>query len=150
MFKLFFIFLFSFLIHPTKVSSECFWSKYVSLSVVLNFHIFVFFSRTTGLISTSIGQSIQIQIYSNEGLCPFPKEDDNGIIKVHWQPLKHLQNRYAILKHDWHKVFLGGGNSSLFNKKTNPFAKKIILKYWKYIEHSRSSREPLGQIQPNF
>ena len=64
-----------------QCSSELFWSKFVGcvvvIVVVVNFHIFIFFSRTTGSISTKLGTKHPwvkgIQIYFNEGSRSFFK-----------------------------------------------------------------------------
>ena len=66
------------------------------------FHIFIFFSRTTGPISTilisrhdisfKLGTKhvwvMGIQVCSNEGPHPFPRGDNYKIAKIHWQNLK--------------------------------------------------------------
>ena len=62
----------------------------VCLSVCLStFHIFIFFSRTTGPISTKLGTKHPwvkgIQVCSNEGPRPFPRGDDYEIVKIHWR-----------------------------------------------------------------
>ena len=49
----------------------------------------IFFSRTTGPISTKLGIKHPwvkwVQVSSNEGHCPFPRWDNNEIAKIHWQ-----------------------------------------------------------------
>ena len=56
----------------------------VCLSV--NFHIFIFFSRTTGAISTKLGTKhlwvMGILICTNEGQHPFPRGDNSKNIKI--------------------------------------------------------------------
>ena len=73
---------------PNRSSSELFWSQFVccpssslsslsSLYLLKTFHIFIFFSRTTGPISTKIGTKhpwgLGIQVCSDEGATPFSK-----------------------------------------------------------------------------
>ena len=67
-------------------------SSVVCLSVrpsvcLKTFHIFIFFSRTTGPISTKLGTKHPwvkgIQIYSNEGPRSFPMGDNYEIAKIH-------------------------------------------------------------------
>ena len=52
-----------------------------------------FFSKTSGMISIRIGTIKAfwikwIQVFSNEGSCPFPRGDNNEIAKIHWWNLK--------------------------------------------------------------
>ena len=66
----------------------------VRLSVCLSvtFHIFIFFSRTTWLISTKLSTKhpwvMGIQVCSKEGLRPFPRGGNKEIRKIQWQILK--------------------------------------------------------------
>ena len=65
----------------------------VRLSVRLwTFHIFDFFSRTTGPISTKLGTKHpwvkRIQVRSNEGPRPFPSGYNKEIVKIHWRTFK--------------------------------------------------------------
>ena len=50
---------------------------------------FLFFSRTTGPISTKLGTNHPLvkgfQICSNDGPCPFPRENNYEIAKIHRQ-----------------------------------------------------------------
>ena len=89
----------------------------VVVVVVINFstfHIFIFFSRTTGPISTKLGTKHPwmkwIQVCSNEGPCPFPRGDNYEIAKIHWRNLKTFFSRTTEListklgtKHLWVK-----------------------------------------------
>ena len=69
------------------------------VGVVETFHIFIFLSRTTGLISTKLGTKHPwikgIKIYSNEGPHPFPREDNYEIVKIHWWNLKIFSRTIA-------------------------------------------------------
>ena len=53
----------------------------LSSSLLLTFHIFIFFFRTTGPISTKLDTKHLwvkgIQVYSNEGPCSFPRGDND-------------------------------------------------------------------------
>ena len=57
----------------------------------------IFFSRTTGPISTKLGTNHLwgkgIQVCTNEGPCPFPREDNYHIAKIHWKILKIFFSR---------------------------------------------------------
>ena len=60
----------------------------------------IFFSWTTGLISTKLGTMHPwvkgIQVCSNEGPHPFPRGNNYQIAKMHWQNLKNvLLNHWA-------------------------------------------------------
>ena len=61
------------------------------------FHIFIFFSRTAGPISTKLGTKHSwvkgIQVCPNEGPRPFPRGDNYEIVKIHWQNLKIFFSR---------------------------------------------------------
>jgi hypothetical protein len=50
-------------------------------------HLKIFFSRTTGPILTRLGINHPweegIQVYSNEGDCPFPRGDNSKRVKIH-------------------------------------------------------------------
>ena len=67
-------------------------SVVVVIVVVVNFHIFIFFSRTTGSISTKLGTKHLwvkgIQVHSNEGPCSLLRGDNYEIAKIHWQNFK--------------------------------------------------------------
>ena len=67
-----------------------------SLSLSYTFHIFIFFSRTTGSISTKLGTKHLwvkgIQVSSNEGPRPFPRVDNYKLAKIHW---RNIQNQWA-------------------------------------------------------
>ena len=53
------------------------------------FHIFIFFSRTTGTISAKLSTKhpwlVRIHVYTNKGPRPFLKGDNNEIAKIHWR-----------------------------------------------------------------
>ena len=57
-------------------------------SVCVNFHIFIFFSRTTGPISTKLGTHHpwvkRIKVCLNEGAHLFSRGDNYEIAKIHW------------------------------------------------------------------
>ena len=62
----------------------------LSVNVFLwTFHLFIFFSRTTGTISTKLGTKYSwvkgIQVCSNEGPCPYPRGDNYKTTKIHWR-----------------------------------------------------------------
>ena len=72
----------------------------------------IFFSRTAGPISNKLGTKHpwvkEIQVCSNEGSHPFPREDNYEIAKMHWQNLKIFFSRTTGLiltklgiKHPW-------------------------------------------------
>ena len=52
----------------------------------------IFISRTTGPISTKLGTKHPWVkgnlVYTNEGPCPFPREENHKIAKIRWQNLK--------------------------------------------------------------
>ena len=87
----------------------------LSLLLLLTFHIFIFFSRTTGPISNKLGTNYLwvkgIQVCSNEGPCPFPRGDNYKIVKIHRWNLKIFFSRTTGpistklgTKHPWVKV----------------------------------------------
>ena len=82
----------------------------------------IFFSRTTGVISTNLGTKhpwVQgILGYLNEG--PGPREDNYKIGKL---PV----NQWTNLNQTWHKASMGKGNTSCSNEGPCPFP---ITKYW--------------------
>jgi hypothetical protein len=59
----------------------------VSVCLSVNFYIFDFFSRTTGPNFTRLGTYHPwvegIQVYSNKGDSPSPREDNSERIKMH-------------------------------------------------------------------
>ena len=67
------------------------------LALLYTFHIYIFFSRTTGPISTKLGTLHpwvkKTQVCSNEGFCPFPRGDNYEIVKIYWQNLKIFSSR---------------------------------------------------------
>ena len=76
------------------------------------FHIFNFFSRTSGPIWTKLGTKHLwvkgIQICSNEGPCPFPRGDNSEIVKLNWKYFKIFFSRITgpiwtklSTKHPW-------------------------------------------------
>ena len=75
-------------------------------------HIFVFFSRTTRPISTNLGtckaplgEGSSSFFFSNEG--PFPKGENNKIVKKDSFHDLFLQNHSANFYQTWHKSSLG-------------------------------------------
>ena len=93
-------------------------------------HIFIFFSRTSGPISTKLVQSILGEGNSSlfkKRTRPFPKEHIHEIVKINWRNLKIfvMANFNQIL----HKVSLGEGDSSLFRWKTIQFSTSWKLVY---------------------
>ena len=72
---------------------EKFWGAYSrrhvcpSVRLSVNFHIFDFFSRTTGPILTKLGTNHPwgkgIQVCSNEGQRPSPRGDNSEKAKIH-------------------------------------------------------------------
>ena len=79
---------------PELKARELFWSPVVRLSVRISvrlktFHISIFFSRTTGSISTNVCTKEplvkQNQVCSNLELRPFLRGDNYEIAKIHWQ-----------------------------------------------------------------
>ena len=82
----------------------------VLLVVVLNFSHFCLSQEPLGLFQPNLAQSM-LAWWRNEGSLPFPRGDNNEIVKTHWGNLIqiHIQT--------WHKAFLGKGYSSLFKMK---------------------------------
>ena len=125
----------------------------------------IFFSRTTGPISTKLGTKHPwvkgIQVCSNEGPLPFPRgdtcnyEEVNGsamlfikgdihkIAKIHWRNLKIFSSRTTGpistklgTKHPWVK-----GIQNYLNEGPRPFPRgnnyEIAKIHWQnFIEHS--------------
>ena len=117
-----------------KMSFSDHLSSVVCLSVrpsvcLSTFHIFIFFSRTTGPISTKLGTKYPwvkgIQVCSNERPRPSQRGDNRELKKINWQLLKNLllQNHWAYFNQFWHKVSLGEWNSCLFKWRATPFSK---------------------------
>ena len=93
------------------------------------FDMFIFFSRTTGPISTKPRTKPpwvkEIQVCSNEGSRPFPRGDnytysENTLTKFENLLLK---NHRANFKQTWHKASLREGDLSLFKWRASPFFK---------------------------
>ena len=86
-----------------------------SLFVFKTYHIFIFFSRTTGPISIKRGTKhpwvTGIQERSNEGIRPFQGEIITKIAKF---KNLFLQNHLANFNQTWHKTSLGEEDSKLF------------------------------------
>ena len=92
------------------------------------FHIFIFFSRTMGLISIKLGTKYPwvkgIQVCSNEGPRSFPRGNNYEVVKIHWQNLKiffsrttePISNKFGT-KHPWVKGI------QFFQMKGPPFSK---------------------------
>ena len=68
--------------------------NFLSVVCLSTFHIFIFFSRTTGPISTKLGTSHPfekgIQVCSNEWPHPFRKGDNSKTIKIILKTLKNF------------------------------------------------------------
>ena len=112
------------------------WAYLITISSSLwllsyTFHIFIFFSRITMLISNKLNTNFPwvmgIQVCSNEGPRLFPMGDNYEIAKIHCKILKilRLQNHWANFKQTWPKASLSEGDSSLFKWRTQPFCKEI-------------------------
>ena len=87
----------------------------------------IFFSRTTGPISTKLGTKYLwdkgIKLCSNEGPWPFPWVDNYEIAKISWRKFKNLlQNQRANFNQSWHNASLGEKDSSLFKWRTIHFS----------------------------
>ena len=115
----------------------------------------IFFSRTTGPISTKLGTMppwvIRNQVCSNKGPRPFPMGDNNEIAKIHWRNLNIFFSRTAGListkldtKHPASKCKANEGPRP-FPRGDNDEVAKI---HWHTL--NSSSPEPLGQIQPKL
>ena len=98
----------------------------------------IFFSRTTGPISTKHGTKHPwmkgIHVYSNEGSRHSPMGDNSKNIKLYWKYFKSfLQNHRVNFIKTWHKASLDEGDSSLFKWKAMPFSRgynsKIVKLY---------------------
>ena len=81
---------------------------------------FNMFSRTTGLILTTLGTNYprmeRIQVSLKEGDSPRPRGDNSKIVKIHKNfKNRFLQNQQAKINQIWYKLSLGEGDSSLFN-----------------------------------
>ena len=74
-----------FLISSPELKAQVSFSDHI---FVCKLHIFIFFSRTTGPISTKVDTKhpwvMGIQVCSNEGLHPFPWGENYEIVKIHW------------------------------------------------------------------
>ena len=95
---------------------------------LLTFHIFDFFSRTTGPILTKLSPKhsrvMGIQVCSNEGRHPFLRGDNKEIAKIYWRTLKifFLRTTRPIstkfgTEHPW------DGKLCLFKWRAMPFSK---------------------------
>ena len=84
----------------------------------------IFFSRTTGPLSTKLGTKYPwmkgIQVCSRKGPRLFPRGDNYEIAKIHWRNLKNYTSNF---NQTWHKVFLSEGDSS-FVKSNIPISKE--------------------------
>ena len=122
----------------------------VCLSVRLqNFHIFIFFSRTTGPISTKLGTKHPrvkgIQVCSNEGPHPFPRGDNYTNSENTLKKFKNL-----LLQNYWANPWVKG-IQVCSNEGPSPFPRgdnNEILKIHIYEILKSSFPEPLGQFQP--
>ena len=78
---------------PELKAQVSFSDNFLSVVCLSTFHIFIFFSRTTGPISTKLGTNHPfkkgIQVCSNEWPHPFRKGDNSKTIKI---ILKNLKN----------------------------------------------------------
>ena len=94
----------------------------------------IFFSRTTGPISTKLSTKHPcvkgIQFFSNEGPYPFPRGDNYEIVKIHWRNSKIFFSRTTGListklgtKHP-----LVEGDSSLFKWRAPLFFQGEIIR----------------------
>ena len=88
----------------------------------------ILFLRTTGPTSTKISTKhlwvMGIQVYSNEGSCPFPRGDNNTIAKIHWQTLKiFLRNTGPFSTNLGTKLPWVMANYCLFKWRAMPFSK---------------------------
>ena len=108
----------------------------------------IFFSRTTGPILTKLGTKHHwvkgFQVCSNEGPCPFQREDNYEIVKIHWRNLKIFFSRTTgpILtqlgtKHPWVKGIQVCSNEEPINSQLIMFFSSlnqhfdiIICVYW--------------------
>ena len=117
----------------------------------------IFISRSTGPILTKLGVKHSwvkgIQVYSNEGLCPFLRGYNYEIAKIYWRIWKIFFSRTTVpisiklsTNHPWMKEI------QIFEMK-NPsfFQGEMITKLWKNIDEFEKSfsPEPLGQFQSN-
>ena len=117
----------------------------------------IFFSRTTGPISTKLSTMhpwvMGIQVYSNEGSHPFPKEDNyekwkyiDEILKSSSpEPLGQFQPNKAESILGWRRF------KFVQVKDPTHFQGEIITKitkiHWRNLK-KYSSPEPLSQFQP--
>ena len=96
------------------------WAFLIKSLFSLTFHIFIFFSRTTELISTKLGTKHPwvkgIQVCSNEKARSFPRGDNYEISENTLSKFKNLslQNHCANFNQTWHKASLGERDSSFF------------------------------------
>ena len=114
----------------------------------------IFFSRTTGPISTNLCTKYLwdkgIKLCSNEGPCPFPWVDNYEIAKISWRKVKNLlQNQRANFNQSWHNASLAEKYSSLFkftfHKVNNGFFLPLIsiTVYW-FELFSQVAKWPMG------
>ena len=96
-------------------------------------YIFIFFSRTTELISTKLGTKYPwvkvIQVCSNEEPHPFHRGDNYEIVNNTLIKLKNLllQNHWANFNQTWHKVSLGEWHAILFKEEAFIIIKIIFF-----------------------
>ena len=90
----------------------------------------IFFSKTTGPISTKLGTKhpllIRTHVHSNEGFCPFQRGDIyGGKTKIHWKNLKIFSRATGPIStklgttHSWVKII-----QVFFNWRTSPISKE--------------------------
>ena len=89
--------------------------------VVINFSLFIFFSKTSGPISTKLRKKHSwvngIYVCRNEGSSQCPRRDNNEMAKIRQPNFKKnlLHKNYKInFNQTWHKAFLGEGDLFFF------------------------------------
>ena len=108
----------------------------------------IFFSRTTGPISTKLGINYpwvkRIEINSNQGLCPFPRGNNYKIEIIHWQIWKIFFSRTTRpIQSNLAQIILGWLGFKLVQMKGSAlFQEEIITKLQKYIDNLRRSSSP--------
>ena len=102
---------------PELKTQASFSDRLLSVVCLLTFNIFIFFSRTTGPISTKFGTKqpweMGIQVCSTEWPRPFPRGENT---LSNFKTLL-LQNQRANFNQSWHKASLGLQIRIIFNSQ---------------------------------
>ena len=126
-------------------------SIYQSIRLLI-FHIFIFFSRTTG---PNLAQSILGRRGFVEVPCPFWRGGNKDKLKrnslANFKNLL-LQNYWANFIQIWYKASSCDGDLNLFKWRATPFFEGRLKRNSKntLTKFKNLFQEPLGQFQPNL